>query len=111
MKKINKLIMTLIFIFYPQFLHAEGLGEITDKIRELSDDIFGITDAVRILGLAILALFLVIYICYEPLRNKVSRNMSTFGYIFVLWVVMMYFSENIQNAVTGAFSFQKFIRK
>ena len=111
MKKINNTIITLLFIFYPQFSHAEGLGDITDKIKELADDIFGMTDAVRILGLAILVLFLVIYIFYEPLRTKVSKQMGTFGMILILWIVMMYFGENIQNALNGAFNFQKFIKK
>ncbi len=111
MKKINKIIITILFIFYPQFSHAEGLGDITDKIKELAEDIFGMTDSVRVLGLAILVFSIVIWALIPQVRKKLSDHWGTVGIIFVLWVVMMYFGENIKTALNDSFAFQKLIKK
>lgn len=111
MKKLKNFMMALMFLFYPQFSHAEGLGDIADKIRELAEDIFGITDSVRLLGLAILFFTIVLWTLIPQLRKKLSEHWTTVGIVFVLWVVMMYFGEEIKTGLNDSFAFQKLIKK
>ena len=107
-KKINLLIISLFSILSA---YADGLDDITQVTTELTSDVYSFSSAVKFLGLALLILGIFSWVLFPKMRHFFADNWKTVGIIFVMWIVLSYYGDEIRVAINGAFDLQKVVRK
>ena len=90
---------------------SEGFDDITQITTELTSDVYLFSNAVKYLGLSCLILSIFAWILFPKMRHFLSDNWKTVGIIFIMWIALSYYGEEIKTAVNGAFDLQKIVKK